>query len=335
MDFIKGLHIVDRGKWKSLLETSRYASPFQTPEFADFIRANKEYDCEVYAAESDGELLAVCVVIWKKKKGMRSWFPKRMVYGGPVISDIRPEALQEFLGFVRREQKRSAVRLEIKNYHDYSFCKDALTTSGWKYHEFKSVEIKLRGKDMSGVLAGMKSNRRREIGYSEQDGAVVREVTDEQDLRTLHDMLADLYREKKVSLPGFDYFYALWHLSFTKIYGVYHRGRLLGGAVCLIQPGKTIFTQYYCRAKECPKRIYPTHLTIKSAIQYGLEHKLETVDLMGVGRNEHLKGISKYKKQFGELVEYGSYFIMLRPVLFYLNRGAVGVLNLARKGRFR
>ena len=273
------------------------------------------------------------MVVWQVKKGIKAYFPKRYVYGGPVIRDITPELLQEFLGFVRRDQKRTATHMEIKNYHDYSFCKDALTAAGWEYQDYKSVEIDLRGRDMSGVLAGMKANRRREIGYSEKEGAEVREIADERELKILHEMLAEFYRVKLISLPGFDYFRALRQLSFTKIWGIYHKGRMVGGSVCLVQKDKTIYTLYYCRARKCPRRMYPTHLAIKKAIAYGLEHNLEAVDLMGVGRTEGLKGIRDYKKQFGELVEYGSYFTIMRPGLYYLRKGAVSVLNLIRKGR--
>jgi len=330
---IKGADAIDRVKWQELLEASRYASPFQTPEYADIIRASKKYACEEYAAEADGKLQAVCVVTWQRKKGVKQWFPKRFIYGGPVIRDITPEALLEFLSFVEQDLKRSATHMEIKNYHDYSFCRDVLTRAGWEYHAYQSVEIDLKGRDLTGVIAGMKSNRRREIGYSEQEGAGVREITDEQDLRKLHNMLADFFREKKISLPGFDYFCALLNLSFAKIYGVYHQGRMIGGSVYLIQPGKTIYTLYYCRVKDCPRRIYPTHLAIKTAIEYGLAHNLETVDMLGVGRDDKLKGIKDYKKQFGDLVEYGSYFRVMRPGLYYLRKGAVRLLKVIRKGR--
>ena len=67
---MKGVDAIDRQKWEKLLDESKYSSPFQSPAFVNVINASSEFSSDVYAVESDGELKALCVIIFKKKKGL-------------------------------------------------------------------------------------------------------------------------------------------------------------------------------------------------------------------------------------------------------------------------
>jgi len=94
---------------------------------------------------------------------------------------------------------------------------------------------------------------------------------------------------------------------------------------------REIYTQYYCRKIGYNNRIYPTHLAIKAAMEFGLEHNLQAVNLMGAGMGDSYRGIRNYKKQFGAVVENGRYFKILRPVLFHLRKIAVNGLGRLNK----
>ena len=331
MKILKGVDAIDRQKWEKLLDKSKYSSPFQSPAFVNVINASSEFSSDVYAVESDGELKALCVIIFKKKKGMKSWFSKRIAYGGPLIGNIAPDELTAFLKAIESDQKKGATYLEFKNYFDYSSYKDQFLDAGWSYLPYVNVQIMLEGKDMAGLLAEIKPNRRREISYSEKEGAEVRMLASEEELSQLYEILKDFYSQINVALPHYDYFQGFFHSPLSKMFGVYHKGKIIGGSVCHFYPGKSIYTQYYCRKKDCNNRIYPTHLAIKAAMEFGLRHNLQAVDLMGAGMGDSYKGIRNYKKQFGAVDENGRYFKVLRPVLFHLRRIAVDNLGKLKK----
>ena len=86
---------------------------------------------------------------------------------------------------------------------------------------------------------------------------------------------------------------------------------------CYYLKGRSIYTHYYCGLREYGKKIFPTHLAILAAIDFGINEKLQALDLMGAGTPDKKYGVRDYKLEFGgALVEYGR-FVMVNNILLY------------------
>ena len=176
----------------------------------------------------------------------------------------------------------------------------------------------------------MKYNRRREIRLSLKAGASFREATSEKEVSLLYNILNNLYTTRvKLPLPSLYFFKKLFLSPIGKVFLVMHNQTIIGGAFCVSYPNNTINTLYYCGIRDYNKKIYPTHLAIMAAIEYGIKNNLKFVDLMGAGKPGDEYGVRKYKEEFGGvLVEHGRYLKIFNPWLY--KTGKLGLKTLSK-----
>jgi lipid II:glycine glycyltransferase (peptidoglycan interpeptide bridge formation enzyme) len=113
-----------------------------------------------------------------------------------------------------------------------------------------------------------------------------------------------------------------------RVFIVKHNEKLLGGAYCLVQPGRALYTYYYCGIRDYHRRIYPTHLAILAAMEYALDNNIPLIDFMGAGKPDEEYGVRRYKAEFGgQLVEHGRFIKILNPFLYHLGRIGVKLIS--------
>ena len=90
----------------------------------------------------------------------------------------------------------------------------------------------------------------------------------------------------------------------------------------------TINTLYYTGLRNYHKKIYPTHLAVLGALEFGIENKLKMLDLMGAGKPNVAYGVRDYKLKFGgDLVENGRLTYILNPLLFKIGTFGLSVMK--------
>ncbi len=331
MQILQGIDQIGRHRWEALLEKSPCASPFQSPDFFEWFNGISPLQYAlVYAIEQAGQIVALCVVTLQKERGVKSFFSRRaIVYGGPLLDESRPDTWETLLRAMEKSLRGQAIYFEVRNYHDYRSLWAAYENRRWEYLPYLNVQLALEGKRPDDVLAGMKYNRRREIKLSRQHGASGRPAQSEEEVLQLYQILVDLYKDRvKVPLPEFDYFRRLFHASTGKIFVVEHEEKLIGGAFCLYLPGQAIYTQYYCGIRNYHPRIFPTHLAVWAAVEYGLECGARFLDFMGAGLKGQEYGVRTYKLEFGgELVEHGRFVKVLSPLFYRIGKTGLSVMQ--------
>jgi lipid II:glycine glycyltransferase (peptidoglycan interpeptide bridge formation enzyme) len=168
----------------------------------------------------------------------------------------------------------------------------------------------------------MKYNRKREIRLSLAQGAVFRIAQTIFEVEKLYLILKELYFLKlKLPLPNLKFFIELFKSSIGKVFIVIHENKIIGGSFCLFSKGDTIYTLYYCGLRNYHNKIFPTHLAILAAIDFGIENNLEYLDFMGAGLKEKEYGVRKYKQEFGSITfENGRFLKILQPFLYSLGK---------------
>lgn len=322
---------VGRERWASFLASNRYASPFQSPDFFDFLNAfPSTQTAKVFAVERESRLTALCVVTLQKERGVKGYFSRRaIVYGGPLLSGDGPSDLDSLLQAMESRLRRQAIYLEIRNFHDYQLFFPVYLKKQWVYLPYLNSHLPLAGRTLEEVLAGMKYNRRREINLSLKEGAIGQCAQAEEEVREVYRLLLSLYRERvKLPLPGFDFFYNLFLSRLGKVFVVKHEGRAIGGAFCLFLQGHGIYTFYYCGLRRYHPKIFPTHLAVLAAIEYGLQNGARYLDFMGLGLDGVEYGVQKYKKEFGgEVMEQGRFVKVLNPLLYQFGKLGLSIMQ--------
>lgn len=327
-------HQISTEKWSAILAISPYSSAFQTHIFYELCNGVPGISAEAFALEEDNNLKALCVVTLQKEPGIKGYFSSRaIIYGGPVLLDLDKEAFNLLLKSIAGQFKRKGIYLEVRNYFDYSQFHDHYIKAEWEWLPYLNIRLSLKEKSLEDVLASMKYNRKREIKLSLAEGAVYREPIDISEVQNLYLILKELYIEKvKLPLPDIDFFLALYSSAIGKVFVILHNNKIIGGAFCFYLEKRSIYTMYYCGIRNYHKRIFPTHLSILAAIDFGIKKKLEYIDFMGAGLKGKEYGVRKYKQEFGgELNEYGRFRKINNKFLFVVGGMGLRIKKLIKK----
>jgi len=322
---------LDRSKWEELLSKSKFSSPFQTLEYYKLFNSVNEYASDVFAVEEKEGYTSLMVVTLQQEEGIKGFFSKRgIIYAGPLLLNSKEKSLAFLLEKVKEYYKKKLIFLEIRNHFDYTNLDSVFKNNGYVFTEHLNVQLPIENLDIDTVFSGMNSTRRRQIRLSYKQGAIAREAKDEIEVEELFSILKKMYDEHvKLPLLSYDFFLNLYRSAIGKVFVTVHNNKIIGGAFCVYYPNTTMNTFYYTDIRGYHKKIYPTHIALKEAIDFGIKNKLKMVDFMGAGKPKTEYGVRDYKMRFGgNLVEDGRYTIIFKPLMY--NFGVFGLKILSK-----
>lgn len=285
-----------------------------------------------YGVAEDGVLKGVVVgFVTVEQSRWRQFFTRRaIINGGPLLAeDISTEALRMLLGHLREEVSKEAIYIEMRNFNDYSRWKDRFEACGFAYQPH--LNFHLDCSEEAVIQRNMHESRRRQVRKGLASGAVIEEAKTEQEVRDFYRILVQLYRRKvKTSLFGLEFFLAFFRQEWGKYLLVKYEGKVIGGMMCPILEGRTIYEWYVCGLDELYREQHPSVLATYAAMQYAAEHGLPRFDFMGAGKPGGDYGVRAFKAQMGgQLVEHGRFLLIAKPLLYRI--GVLGVAWLRRK----
>ena len=337
---------IDPQQWQSLVDSSPYATWFQTPEAYEFYAANPEemtpfalgvveYEDDEAMRQSGDQakdtLKGVIVgYITRERNPLKQYFTKRaIIYGGPLLDEhISSNALSALLVAVKQVTKE-AIYVETRNFNDYSKWKEIFDYFGFQYQPHLNFQVDTTSLDLAQSRIG--KHRWRYIRLSMRDGAqIVQQPTIEQ-VRAFYTILQDLYRTKvRTPLWSWEFFERLYHTEHARYILVELDGQIVGGTACVCLPGKAVYEWYACGLDNCRDDIRPLSVAIWGEMQYAAENGYPLFDFMGAGSPDHPYGVRDFKAEFGgELVEHGRFLCVRKPLLYWI--GKMGVKWLKRR----
>jgi hypothetical protein len=292
---------IDRTKWIAFYCKCQYSTPFNSPEYYDFINSLSGYSARAFAVIENMEIKALAVVVLHKETGIKAFFSRRgIIYGGPLLENICSPFIDYLLDYICKNLSKKVIYIEVRNFNDYSKLKDKYTKLGWDYLSYVNVKLNTADKNIEEIVQHMKYNRRREIRLSLEQGASYSECKNSEELFFLYQILNDLYKKRvKLPLPPFEFFNQMYLQKIAKVFVVEHNNIIIGGSICLYTEMKGIYTFYYCGKRNYHKKIFPTHLAVLAAIEFAVNNKIPEVDFMGAGLKDEVYGVRDYKLEFG------------------------------------
>ncbi|MCI6324929.1 MAG: GNAT family N-acetyltransferase [Bacteroidales bacterium] len=285
-----------------------------------------------YGVAEDGMLKGVVVgFVTVEQSRWRQFFTRRaIINGGPLLAeDISTEALRLLLGRLREEVSKEAIYIEMRNFNDYSRWEDSFEACGFAYQPH--LNFHLDCSEESVIQCNMHESRRRQVRKGLASGAVIEEAKTEQDVRDFYRILEQLYRRKvKTPLFSLEFFLAFFRQEWGKYLLVKYEGKVIGGMMCPILEGRTIYEWYVCGLDELYREQHPSVLATYAAMQYAADHGLQRFDFMGAGKPGGDYGVRAFKAQMGgQLMEHGRFLLIAKPLLYRI--GVLGVAWLRRK----
>ena len=334
---------IDPQQWQALVDSSPYATWFQTPEAYQFYAANpEEMTPFALGVEEDGHLAGVIVGYTTQEKCIfKQYFTARTIIpGGPLLANcISETALAELLKAVAQcpasrlspfaSRLTNPIYIESRNFHDYSKWRNIFEANGFAYQPHLNFHVNTTTTEIAQSNIG--KHRWKYIRLSIRDGAKIIDTPTIDQVRAFYSILQDLYRTKvKTPLWSWEFFERLYYIENAKFILVELDGKIVGGAACVCLPGNALYEWYACGLDNCRDDIRPTSVAIWGEMQYAAENGYPLFDFMGAGKPDEPYGVRDFKAEFGgELVEHGRFLCIRKPLLYAI--GKLGVKWLKRK----
>lgn len=333
MQILSDYHKINTNKWNDFVSTHPDGNFFQTPDYIEFVSKLKNIESVVLFAINADEILGIlCGTLQKEGSGIKAYLSRRLVIeGGPLIKGQDQEIFKLLIKELLKKYSKKSIYVEFRNLFSVDNFKDLLSAKNFKYLAYQNILIDTENETLDGLISSMTYNRRREIRMSLKNDASYCEARNENDVIQLYDILNDLYKSKvNRPLPSLSFFLSIYKLSKGKVFIVLHNNKVIGGSFCFHSPN--IYTLYYCGLRSYNKKIFPTHLAVVAAIDYSIKNNLKYVDLMGAGIKNEKYGVREYKKQFGgNLVEFGRYIRINKPIFYFIGKVGIKLLGKFKK----
>lgn len=320
---------IDKLQWQELIEASATATWFQTDEAYQFYASVSEMVPFATAVENNGELRAVCVgYTTKETNSIKQYLTCRaIIIGGPLLADdATNEEVAELLQAIKRLGDK-AIYVETRNFHDYSRWKVVFESNGFAYQPHLNFHVDTTTPEI--VDQNLGKSRKRDIRTTIRDGVTpVYQPTIEQ-VRAYYDILLDLYKTKvKTPLFTWKWFEQLYKVNSARFILTELEGKIVGGTVCMVLPGKALYEWFACGIDGVYPHIYPSTYATYLGIKYAAENGCKIFDMMGAGKPDEAYGVRDFKAKFGgEMVEHGRYLCIRKPLLYKLGKLGVKLLK--------
>ena len=318
---------IDPAAWQMLVEQSPYATWFQTPEaYAFYASVPDELAPFTVGVDEDGQLMGVVVgYTTRETNPIKQLFTCRsIVIGGPLLDEsISDNAVTALLCAVKRVT-RSSIYVETRNFHDYSRWRHIFEQCGFAYQPHLNIQVACT------ATHTMSEQRIRQVKKAMKNRVEIVEPQSEQEIREWYRILKQLYRHKvRTPLWSEAFFLQFYRNGVGKYLLVKYEGKVIGGMMCPIFAGKAIYEWYVCGLDEEYKEQYPSVMATYAAIEYAKQHGLPIFDFMGAGVPDKPYGVRDFKMEFtGELIEYGRYLYIYKPMLYNIGKWGVKMLKM-------
>jgi lipid II:glycine glycyltransferase (peptidoglycan interpeptide bridge formation enzyme) len=332
---------IDRDTWSEFVRKHRNGNIFQSPEMFELFKNTDNYKPLLLAIRGkEGEIAGLLSAVIQEEPGLLRYFSSRCIlWGGPLIDPTAGESgevlLELLLRELARQVSRKAIYIQIRNMFDISLYAGIFQKNGFRFHNHLNYIVETRTREKTEKK--ISKSKMRQVRKSLKSGARIVEPQNIGEVEAFYNILKDLYKTKiKRPLPGWSFFESFYGMNQNnnKNFGTYllieYKEKIIGGIMCPITPGRTIYELYVCGLddKYKNKGLYPSVLATWAAMDYALKKGLKKFDFMGAGKPDQDYGVREFKAKFGgNLVEYGRFERINNKPLYLLGKIGLKVLG--------
>ena len=328
MKVITDTNQIDRKKWREFINTHPHGNILQTPEMYEVYKKTKNYEPICIAAIENDEIVAILLaVIQKDYEGILGSFTARsIIFGGPIINSDHPILLDLLIKKYLNLVKNKAIYTQIRNFTEQNTNdKNVFIKNSFEFENHLNILVSL-SKSEEQLWNELHSKRRNIIRRAKKEGVVLNLQNDEISLRQSYEILKEVYTRAKLPLPKYDLIKNLLGvedaefklLNFTAVY----EQKIIG--CMLILAYKKVLYDFFAGSFQAYYKKYPNDLIPWEIFIWGKLNGYELFDFGGAGKPNVPYGVREYKLKFGgELVNFGRYTFVHKPLMFILGKVAL------------
>lgn len=339
LQIITDVNAINTKKWDDLIASEKDGNYFQSYAAYKLFKSVGNYLPVVLAATDENESVQgiLVAVIQRESTGIKGKLSARsIVWGGPVIKYNNKAVLKLLLDAYNQEIKGKAIYTQFRNIFSLDWAKDEFAEAGFSYLEHLNYTVACNTSEED-LLRTMSKSKSRQIKKALSSGASIKIAYSEVEIKTFYNLLTELYRSKVGKpLPPYLFFESFFHNECKSGNGVYllitEADKIIGGIMCPLTPGKSIYEWYIAGDDQLYKHLYPSILATWAAISYGSKNGLQHFDFLGAGKPDQDYGVREFKSKFGgELHNYGRFEQVHKPLLMQVGKAGLKVINYLRK----
>lgn len=326
--------------WNSLQASSPFASPFQSREYYEFLKSQKNHIPLVLSVCGNQSVLLALVVIDIQSNGnrlLRPFTSRAIVHGGPLIlPDCPSEALELLMSeAIEFSRQNKAVYFEIRPYFDYSEYADNFSLYGMKFIDYGDCIVDTSSLDT--IDRNIQPRKGRQIRAAIRQGIrFVDNPTDETQIRDFYAMLRQKHWQRSGRpVPSLQYFLDLSKTSLASILLAYYQDEMIAGSVILHLPSnmaissqQSVYHYYVAGLDDIYDNLAPSSVITYHSLQYSNQIGSRQISLMGAGRLSVPFGVRDFKVRMGaRVVPYGRYLFLIHPFIYKLASFALNLLH--------
>lgn len=305
--------------WEDFVRQHPDGNFFQLPQAHDLFTNVPGYSPFIIGAISNGKIAGILLSVIQQEDAVYGFLTARaIVWGGPLTKDAATAA--QLLKAFNSAIKKKAIYSQFRNIFDCTAIAEAFTEEHFVHPEHLNYLVDTKEKTPEQLLSSMSKSKARQIKKGLTTAEIVTAAS-QQEVDDFYVLLKQMYKEKvHKPLPPkkfFDYFFT--HLvpdGLGQYLLIKHEGKIIGGIMSPIMPGKAIYEWYIAGLDKEYKEQYPSILATWAAIAYGAQHNFNHFDFLGAGKPDQDYGVREFKSKFGgTLVQYGRFEKVYNPLL--------------------
>ena len=322
---------MDKNKWSKFVYNHPKGNIFQTPEMFELFQNTKNYEPVFLAIvnnqnEIAGTLLAV---IQKEYSGVLGKFSARsIVFGGPIIKDDNPNVLNLILEEFNKRFGKKAIYLQFRNFWIQTYEKDIFKRHSLVYEDHLNILINLHNKSCNELWHDFKGEVRTNVRRSQKKGVIIKKITELYEIEEAYSILEKVYHRMKKPLSSKTLFensmLNLHPKNYFQSFLAKVNNKSVGVAFRLTYKG--MIYAWYDGADRRYSSYKIQDLLNWHIITWAVENHYQMFDFGGAGKPRVPYGVREYKKKFGgELVNYGRYEKIQKPMIFRIAKAGFEV----------
>ena len=333
--FESNYSVINKKAWTDFVIHHPNGNIFHIPEMINIYKKTPGYKPVFLACLDNSENiqgLVVGVIQGAISRLLRPFTARCIIWGGPLVinnSEIVTELLlKELEAIVSKE----TVYIQFRNLWNVKKLKPVFLKNNYQYDDHLDILIDLKkGEDL--LWQKLHENRKKQIRRSIKRGCTV-EIRDSLDTEILHKcyiLLKETYNSIGLPYPAETFFQNAFQdfaiKKYIKVFLAVHNGEII--AFRFILTFKEMIYDWYAASDKNHHDKYANDLLPWEILRWGIANEYSVFDFGGAGKPNEKYGVRDYKVKFGgELVNYGRYNKINKPLVFRFGKRALKTLQI-------
>jgi len=326
-------------KWAEFVLKQKNANIFQTLQMYEIYKNTLNYKPIFFSVTNErNEILGVLLsVVQKEHKGILGKFSSRsIIWGGPLIKNNNLEVLDFILKEYSKTIRNKAIYTQFRNIWEWNEQeKEIFAKNGFKFKKHLDIIHDLTIHPDKQFMK-MNQGRRKNIRRSIKQEVGFEEIKTKTELLESLSLIKETYKKVKLPLPDESLFISvfnqLFHQKLVRFFKATYQEKLI--AVRFVFCYKDLIYDWFAGSSEDHLNKYPNDFLPWKVMEWGHHNGYKKFDFGGAGKPNEKYGVRDYKLKFGgELVEFGRFEQVHKPILMHIGKKGLKIYKLIKHVR--